>query len=53
MANLTVYTGQTPPDNNLIRFWSYVRAYSPRINESILEAARTAVSSNDSVHGHM
>lgn len=41
--------GQTPPDNNLIRYWSYVRAYPTRTNESILEAARTAVSSNDPV----
>ena len=48
--------GQTPPDNNLIRFWSYVHAYSPRTNESILEAARAAMSSNDAVsevHGLM
>ena len=48
--------GQTPPDNNLIRFWSYVRAYSPRTNASTLEAARNAVSSNDPVseiHRHM
>ena len=41
--------GQTPPDNNLVRYWSYVHAYPTRTNESILEAARTAVSSNDSV----
>ena len=41
--------GQTPPDNNLVRFWSYIHEYSSRTNESILEAARSAMSSSDSV----
>ena len=44
--------GQTPPDNNLIRYWSHVRAYPTRTNESILRAARTAVSSSDPVSEH-
>ena len=44
--------GQTPPDNNLIRYWSHIRAYPTRTNESILEAAGAAVSSNDPVSEH-
>ena len=44
--------GQTPPDNNLIRYWSHICAYPTRTNKSILEAAGAAVSSNDPVSEH-
>lgn len=44
-----VHPGLTPSNNNLVRFWPYVRDFPCRTNESIVQAARETISSDDTV----